>query len=94
MNMPQEIVLRLKVGRIPVIFRDSLGCRAFDELHQVDPVFGQMPGRATVAGIIGLRPDDISSEWPMQTVSAGLDAATIDTKKSVSFTPQLADTQG
>jgi trans-2,3-dihydro-3-hydroxyanthranilate isomerase len=41
-------------------------------MQQVEPVFGQVHQRETVAAILGIRPEDISDEGPIQTVSTGL----------------------
>jgi trans-2,3-dihydro-3-hydroxyanthranilate isomerase len=66
------IVLDLKVGKIPVTFtRDAEG-QLFGEMQQVDPVFGKIHDRATVADLLGVNPTDISDAAPIQTVSTGL----------------------
>jgi trans-2,3-dihydro-3-hydroxyanthranilate isomerase len=76
-NEPKEataiskIVLDLKVGRIPVIFSDVDG-RTFGEMQQVDPTFGKIHDRTTVANLLGLKTRDISDAAPIQTVSTGL----------------------
>jgi trans-2,3-dihydro-3-hydroxyanthranilate isomerase len=67
-----QIVLDLKVGRVPVAFRDDQSGAVFGEMQQVEPVFGQVHQRETVAAILGIRPEDISDEGPIQTVSTGL----------------------
>jgi trans-2,3-dihydro-3-hydroxyanthranilate isomerase len=67
-----KIVLDLKVGKIPVTFtRDAEG-QLFGEMQQVDPVFGKIHDRATVADLLGVKPTDISDAAPIQTVSTGL----------------------
>src|ERR1700733_13144834 len=71
------IVLDLKVGKIPVTFtRDAEG-RLFGEMQQVDPVFGKIHDRATVADLLGVNPTDISDAAPIQTVSTGLPFAIV-----------------
>jgi trans-2,3-dihydro-3-hydroxyanthranilate isomerase len=78
---PDRIVLDLKVGRIPVAFtRDATG-NAFGDMHQVEPVFGRVHDRATVAGIIGISPGDISDDGPLQTVSTGLPYVIVPLKR-------------
>lgn len=68
---PSTILLDLKAGKIPVAFRDdSLG--AFGEMTQLDPVFGKTHDQTQVAHVIGLSPDDLNSDLPIQTVSTGL----------------------
>ena len=78
---PDEISLDLKVGKIPVAFRKESSGHIFGEMHQVDPVFGPIHDRATVAALAGLKPDDISDEWPIQTVSTGLPFAIVPIKR-------------
>jgi trans-2,3-dihydro-3-hydroxyanthranilate isomerase len=63
--------LDLKVGKIPVRFREEHG-RAFGEMQQRDPEFGARHERAAVARATGLRVDDIDPELPIQDVSTGL----------------------
>jgi len=67
-----QIILDLKVGEIPVTFRDDPSGAVFGEMQQVEPVFGQVHERETVAAILGIRPEDIVDEGPIQTVSTGL----------------------
>ena len=72
-----KIVLDLKVGKIPVTFvRDGKG-QLFGEMRQVDPVFGKIHDRATVATLLGVKPTDISDAAPIQTVSTGLPFAIV-----------------
>jgi trans-2,3-dihydro-3-hydroxyanthranilate isomerase len=77
----EEISLDLKVGKIPVAFRKEPSGNIFGEMRQVDPVLGQIHDRATVAALAGLKPDDISDEWPIQTVSTGLPFAIVPIKR-------------
>ena len=72
-----KIVLDLKVGKIPVTFvRDGKG-QLFGEMRQVDPTFGKIHDRATVATLLGVKPTDISDAAPIQTVSTGLPFAIV-----------------
>jgi trans-2,3-dihydro-3-hydroxyanthranilate isomerase len=68
----KEITLDLKVGKIAVAFRTDDQGHAFGEMHQVDPTFGPVHDRATVAELLGLKPSDLVADWPIQTVSTGL----------------------
>jgi trans-2,3-dihydro-3-hydroxyanthranilate isomerase len=65
------VILDLKAGKIPVAFRDD-ATGAFGEMTQLDPVFGKTHDRSQVAQLIGLHPDDLDSDVPIQTVSTGL----------------------
>jgi trans-2,3-dihydro-3-hydroxyanthranilate isomerase len=68
----RQVVLDLKVGKVPVVFKDDESGAVFGEMQQVEPVFGQVHRRETVASILGLRPEDISNEGTIQTVSTGV----------------------
>ena len=72
-----QIVLDLKVGRIPVAFSDEASGAVFGEMQQVEPVFGQLHQHETVAALIGVSPAEISDEGPIQTVSTGLPYAIV-----------------
>jgi trans-2,3-dihydro-3-hydroxyanthranilate isomerase len=72
-----KIVLDLKVGKIPVTFVRDVEGLVFGEMQQVDPVFGKIHDRATVATLLGIKPTDISGTAPIQTVSTGLPFAIV-----------------
>src|SRR5215472_2278335 len=76
-----EISLDLQVGKIPVVFRNDASGHTFGEMHQIDPVFGFTHDRATVAALVGVKPDDISDDGPIQTVSTGLPFAIVPLKR-------------
>jgi trans-2,3-dihydro-3-hydroxyanthranilate isomerase len=67
-----EVVLELNVGKVPVRFEQSPGQPTFGEMKQVDPVFGVVHERETVARVTGLSPEDFDLSLPIQTVSTGL----------------------
>jgi trans-2,3-dihydro-3-hydroxyanthranilate isomerase len=67
-----EITLDLKVGKVPVDFRTDQSGDIFGEMHQVDPIFGPVHDRDTIAALLDLSPRDISSDAPIQTLSTGL----------------------
>lgn len=71
-----QIVLDLKIGRIPVTFTNAGSGAVFGEMQQVEPVFGKVHSRETVASMIGVSPDEIS-ESPIQSVSTGLNFAIV-----------------
>jgi trans-2,3-dihydro-3-hydroxyanthranilate isomerase len=70
----ETITLQLNVGRITVRFdgreEGAVGVRA--TMVQNDPVFGTTHDRGEVARAIGLHADDLSVEYPPQTVSTGV----------------------
>jgi trans-2,3-dihydro-3-hydroxyanthranilate isomerase len=65
------LIIDLKAGKIPVAFRDD-ATGAFGEMTQLDPVFGKTHDRTQVAQLIGLHPDDLEPDLPIQTISTGL----------------------
>jgi trans-2,3-dihydro-3-hydroxyanthranilate isomerase len=69
---PPKLVLDLKVGKIPVEFSTDARGNTFGEMHQVDPTFGQLHDPKTVASLIGVRPEDIATDQPIESVSTGL----------------------
>lgn len=70
------IKLKLNVGTVPVKFegegpRDGLSCDLNGEMTQPDPEFGAELGRADVARLCGLAPDDLDPALTPQVVSTG-----------------------
>jgi trans-2,3-dihydro-3-hydroxyanthranilate isomerase len=67
-----EITLDLQVGKVPVDFFADQSGHLFGEMHQVDPIFGPVHDRDTIASLLDLSPSDISTDAPIQTLSTGL----------------------
>ena len=67
-----SVLLDLKVGKVSVDFRQETSGNVFGEMHQVEPVFGPVHDRDTVAALLDLSPSDISSDAPIQSLSTGL----------------------
>lgn len=67
-----EITLDLKAGRIPVSFATDEQGHVLGEMRQRDPEFGAVHFREEVARVCGLSPEDIDPNFPIQTVSTGL----------------------
>ncbi|MDE3104678.1 MAG: PhzF family phenazine biosynthesis protein [Acidobacteriota bacterium] len=73
-----RITLDLPVGPIVVEFRAQEGGRpgVFATMQQQDPVFGNCftstQDRETVAALLGLQPEAIAADLPMQIVSTGM----------------------
>jgi trans-2,3-dihydro-3-hydroxyanthranilate isomerase len=76
-----QVILDLKVGSIPVAFRDDADGRVFGEMHQKDPIFGRIHDRETVAGLMGIKTTDLGDDAPIQTVSTGLPFAIVPIKE-------------
>jgi trans-2,3-dihydro-3-hydroxyanthranilate isomerase len=66
-----EIVLDLKVGKIPVRFEQRDGL-LFGEMRQAEPTFGQLHEHAAVAKVLGLPVAELDENLPIQTVSTGM----------------------
>jgi trans-2,3-dihydro-3-hydroxyanthranilate isomerase len=75
-----SVLLDLKVGKVPVDFREDASGKVFGEMHQVDPVFGPLHNRETVAALLDLQPSDIVADGPIQTISTGLPFAIVPIK--------------
>ena len=71
---PDEIVLDLNVGKIPVRFsadstrarNNRAECDVFGEMRQRDPEFGAILPREDVARAIGIDQREIASKWRCQ----------------------------
>ncbi len=66
-----EIVLDLKVGKIPVRFEQRDGL-LFGEMRQAEPQFGRTHLHAEVANVLGVTAADLDENMPIQTVSTGM----------------------
>src|SRR5713101_1355483 len=68
----REIVLDLKVGKVPVRFQEVPGQPVFGEMTQMDPEFGPVHDREAVVRAAGLRDGVVDPSLPIQTVSTGV----------------------
>jgi trans-2,3-dihydro-3-hydroxyanthranilate isomerase len=66
-----EVVLDLKVGKIPVRFEQRAGL-LFGEMRQADPQFGATHPHDVVAGVLGVPVSQLDESLPIQTVSTGM----------------------
>jgi len=76
-----EITLDLKVGKVPVTFHTESSGNIFGEMRQVNPIFGPVHDRETIAALLDLPPGEISSDAPIQTISTGLYFVIVPVKK-------------
>jgi trans-2,3-dihydro-3-hydroxyanthranilate isomerase len=83
-----EIVLDLKVGKIPVRFEQRDGLQ-FGEMRQANPQFGRTHSHAEVAKVLGVETSDLDENVPIQTVSTGM-AFTIVPFRSLATLQQLS----
>ncbi len=72
----REVVLDLKVGRIPVRFEELNG-ELFGEMQQRDPVMGSFHDKRAVALAADLALEAIDPDLPIQTVSTGVPFAIV-----------------
>ncbi|MGC1343208.1 MAG: PhzF family phenazine biosynthesis protein [Candidatus Binataceae bacterium] len=84
MRQRRDIVLDLKVGRIPIRFTDREG-EMFGEMTQRDPEFGFVHNATEVAAVTGLPPGAIDASLPIQTVSTGVAFAIVPIISLASF---------
>lgn len=70
----EQITLDLRVGPIPVRFRAPADGDqgVYGTMKQKDPIFGDIHDRLTLADTLGLSPDDLDADLPIQTVSTGM----------------------
>jgi len=68
---PEEVVLDLNVGEVPVEVRERDG-RETLWMTQQPPVFGETLTHDRLAGVLGLSADRFGTDWPVQVVSTGL----------------------
>jgi len=66
-----EVVLDLKVGRIPVHFEQRDGL-LFGEMRQAEPQFGRTHAHDVIAGVLGIPLSELDEDLPIQTVSTGM----------------------
>ena len=66
-----EVVLDLKVGKIPVRFEQRDGL-LFGEMRQAEPQFGATHPHDVVANVLGVPVSELDESLPIQTVSTGM----------------------
>jgi len=70
-SLAGEIVLDLKVGKVPVRF-EHRNNSLFGEMRQVDPKFGATHPHADVARVLGIPVSELDESLPIQSVSTGM----------------------
>ncbi len=68
----EKVTLDLKAGMIPVTFSYLDGEADVLWMKQLNPVFGETHPSGPVAEFLGLEPEDIDTDWPIQEVSTGV----------------------
>ncbi|WP_225332747.1 PhzF family phenazine biosynthesis protein [Halomicrobium urmianum] len=70
-DRPDEVVLDLEVGEVPVEVRERDGTETL-WMTQRPPEFRDRLDHDDLAEVLGLSPDDLERGWPAQVVSTGL----------------------
>src|SRR5271169_5516128 len=70
-SLAGEIVLDLKVGKVPVRFEHRENS-LFGEMRQVDPQFGRSHAHADIAKVLGVPLAELDESLPIQSVSTGM----------------------
>jgi len=71
-SQAEQITLDLNVGPVTVRFEDGNGESSFGEMTQIDPNFGTVHDRTSVAQATGLQIEDFDPNLPIETVSTGV----------------------
>jgi len=71
-SQTEQITLDLNVGPVTVRFEGGNGESSFGEMTQIDPKFGTVHDRASVAQATGLPIEDFDPNLPIETVSTGV----------------------
>jgi trans-2,3-dihydro-3-hydroxyanthranilate isomerase len=77
---PSELFLDMKIGKVPVTFHKEANGQVFGEMRQSNPVFSKVHPRDAIAPLIGLKPEDIASDVPIETLTTGLFITTVPLK--------------
>jgi trans-2,3-dihydro-3-hydroxyanthranilate isomerase len=70
-DTPEAVTLDLQVGEIPVDVRERDGAETL-WMHQQPPEFGETFPHSRLAAVLGIDPDAVDGDWPVQVVSTGL----------------------
>ncbi len=68
----EKIILNMKAGNIPVMFNYKDGKPDILWMKQLNPHFGKTHPPKPIAEFLGLKLEDIDSNWPIQEVSTGV----------------------
>ena len=66
-----EIVLNLRVGKIPVTFSEATAKPSVLWMKQMPPTFGKKLAVEPLARVLGIEPSDIDPSWPIEEISTG-----------------------
>ncbi len=66
------VILNLKVGQIPVTFKDAGEGEDVLWMKQIEPTFGEVFDGSDIARVLTVEKDDIDEKFPIQEVSTGM----------------------
>jgi trans-2,3-dihydro-3-hydroxyanthranilate isomerase len=69
---PEEIILNLKVGQIPVTFGAKIDGKQTLWMKQIPAQFGKTYQKSNAQALLGIDEKDIDSKYPIEEVSTGL----------------------
>lgn len=75
-----EVVLNLRIGKIPVTFTKSPANTSVLWMRQMAPKFGKQLDASTLARVLGIAPSDIDQNWPIEEVSTGFPSIVVPLK--------------
>lgn len=87
-----EVILNLKVGRIPVSFSHGKGATEVLWMRQKAPVAGKIVDPGPTAAALGLDEDDIDRDFPIQEFSTGLPFVVVPLRSLASLRKARAST--
>jgi len=67
----KQVVLNLRVGKIPVTFEKDVCGQEILWMKQIPPVFGKVFNVSTISRMLNLNEEDVDSKFPIQEVSTG-----------------------
>lgn len=70
-NIPSEVTLNLRIGRIPVTFTEAAAGQSVLWMRQMPPQFGKRLDAVALASVLGISPADIEPDLPIEEVSTG-----------------------
>lgn len=66
-----EVVLNLRVGKIPVTFAETSARTSVLRMKQMPPKFGKQLDAEALAEVLGIEPSDIDRDFPVEEASTG-----------------------
>lgn len=71
-HRPNEIILNLQAGKIPVTMSKNEDNKTVYWMKQIKPIFGEQLWTGVIAPVLGLTSQEIDERYPIQEVSTGL----------------------